>query len=271
MFETTVVISRRRRRRTAFVVSLPVALAAHAIVVVALFAAELWNVRFPLAAPSSIASYRMLAALEVPPPPPPPPPAPATPAPLDSTKPDRLPENVAPTVIPDVVPTLEAPSPNVDDDAAGVEGGVEGGVAGGQLGGIVGGLLGGVIAGAPPPDTIVVPRDARLPVRPIYMEYPMYPEKWRLQRIEDRVVLRYTIDTRGRVSDVLLLVPAAFAEFNDASVAAIRKWRFHPLEINGDKKEVMHELTISFKIETPQPRAPKKANNRPAGHEPTGQ
>jgi periplasmic protein TonB len=269
MFETTVVISRRRRPRRAFVASLPVAVAAHAIAVVAVFAVDLWDLRLPVAAPSSIASYRMLSAIELPPPPPPPPPA-ARPLPALTT-PGRLPENVAPTVIPDAVPTLDARTPDIVADIHGMEGGVEGGVEGGHLGGIVGGILGGVIADAPPPHTIVVPRDARLPVRPIYMEYPMYPEKWRLQRVEGRVVLRYTIDTRGRVSDVRLLVPAAFAEFSDASVAAIRKWRFHPLEINGEKKEVVHELTISFRIETPQPRAATKGNGRPAVNEPTSQ
>jgi protein TonB len=262
MFETTVVISKRRTVRAAFVASLPLALGAHVLLAAAWLSADLWDVRFPIAPPAAFASYRMLVAVAVPPPPPPPP---AAPRPRQETVRMELPDNVAPSVIPDVVPDLEPPDPMVSSDELGVEGGVEGGIAGGQIGGVVGGIVGAVIAEATPPDTIIVPRDARLPVRPISMEYPMYPEKWRLRRVEDRVILRYTIDDKGRVSDVRILFPATFPEFNEVSIKAIRGWRFHPLEIDGVKKSVVHELTINFKIEQPMRRMPTRKRDDSGG------
>lgn len=266
MFETTVVISRKRKTRAAFVLSFPCAVGAHVLIVAAWLAVDLWEVRLPLAPPAAFEAYKILASVAVPPPPPPPPP-PAAPKPVEQTVQMKLPDNVAPTVIPEAVPEIEPPKPSVASDDLGVEGGVEGGVAGGQIGGVVGGIVGAVITEAPPPDTIIVPRDARLPVRPISMEYPMYPEKWRLKRIEGRVVLRYRINEKGRVDDVRILHPATFPEFNEVSVKAIQGWRFHPLEINGEKKSVVHELTINFKIEQPLPRMPKRNRTAQAGIE----
>lgn len=249
MFETTVIISRRRAFRAAFVASLPLAIGMHVILAAAWLAADIWDTRFPSVPPAAFASYRMLVTLSVPPPPPPPPPA--APRPRPQAPPVSMPDNVAPAVIPDTVPEIAPPVPRIADSEIGVEGGVEGGIEGGQIGGVVGGIVGAVIAESTPPATVFVPRDAKLPVRPISMEYPMYPEKWRLRRVEDRVILRYTIDEKGRVRDVRILFPATFPEFNEASVEAIGRWRFHPLEVNGEKKSVVHELTINFRIQRP--------------------
>jgi len=263
MFETTVVISRRRKVRLAFVASLPLAIGAHLVVAAAWIATGLWDVRFPLDSPHTVAAYRLLSAVAVPPPPPPPPP-PAAPRQSRPSVEIELPDHVAPTIIPDLVPQLEPPEP-VGNDEAGVPGGVEGGVAGGQVGGVVGGIVGAVIAESSPPDTVIVPRDAKLPVRPISMVYPMYPEKWRLRRIEGQVILRYTIDETGRVSEVRILVPATFPEFNEVSADAIKRWRFHPLEVNGEKRSIVHELTVNFKIQEPTGRVLRRPKDPPVG------
>jgi protein TonB len=268
MFETTVIISKRRSVRAAFIASLPLALGIHAVLAATWLAADLWDTRFPSAPPAAFASYRTLVALAVPPPPPPPPP-PAASRPKPQLPSVELPDNVAPSVIPDVVPEIEPVAPQVAEGEIGVEGGVEGGIEGGQIGGVVGGIVGAVIAESTPPATVFVPRDAKLPVRPISMEYPMYPEKWRLRRVEDRVILRYTIDEKGRVRDVRVLFPATFPEFNEASVEAIGRWRFHPLEINGEKKSVVHELTINFRIQRPLQRLSRREGRdgeAPAAH-----
>ena len=79
--------------------------------------------------------------------------------------------------------------------------------------------------------------------------YPTYPEKARLQRWEDRLVVRYVIGTNGRVKEVIVLEPASRKVFDEAALAAIRHWRFRPLVEDGQAKEVVHELTVYYRLQ----------------------
>ncbi|MGK2857281.1 MAG: TonB family protein, partial [Thermoanaerobaculia bacterium] len=131
---------------------------------------------------------------------------------------------------------------------------------GGEVGGVVGGVEGGVKPTEPlPPDTILVARDERLPLKPLSMDYPMYPDKWRDRRVEDTLVLKYRIDKKGRVVDAIVLQHPRFKEFSDSALKAIRSWRFQPLTINGEPREIIHELTVNFRIEKPYERPPRAA------------
>ncbi len=256
MFETTAVVSKKRGWRGVFWGMLPFSLATHVMVVVGIVAVQTWEVTFPGAPPPMIEGYRLLVAVPLPPPPPPPPPAASA---VRIEKVQRLPDDVAPNAIPDEIPEL---LPTQVSQMTGFEGGVEGGVEGGEIGGGVGGVEGGVtpVEPPPPPDTIVVARDERLPLRPISMNYPMYPEKWRNRRVEDTLVMKYRIDKKGRVADAIILQAPQYKEFSEESLKAIRSWRFQPLVINGEPKEIVHELTIYFKIEKPKERAPRAAD-----------
>ncbi len=243
MFETTVVESREHHTRAASIGAFPVALSLHLVFVGGLMVADLWEQAFPLWPPGVMSSYQVLETVAPSPPPAPPelkeePPGPA----------EIVPDSVAPTFVPDVIPELEPPEPLVFASVIGDLGGVEGAVGSGAVGGVIGGLIGGVISAAPPVDTIVVPRDAALPVKALTTPYPSYPEKWRWESVEDDVVLRYTIDKKGRVSAVEIIVPARFEEFDKASLRAVKSWRFTPLVVNGVKTRVVHELTIHYRI-----------------------
>jgi TonB family protein len=110
----------------------------------------------------------------------------------------------------------------------------------------------------PPPDTVVIARDEKLPLKALSMNYPIYPDKWRYRNVEDSLVLRYHIDKKGRVIEVIILRPPQFPEFAAASIAAVSSWRFRPLTVNGEPKEVLHELTVNFKIEKPEQARPRK-------------
>ncbi|MBI2213938.1 MAG: energy transducer TonB [Acidobacteria bacterium] len=252
MFETTAVDSRKRGWRGMFWGMLPASIAAHVLAGVGVIAVQTWETNFPTAPPARVEAYQLMVALSLPPPPPPPPP-PAAPAQATET-PQKLPENVAPVAIPDVIPeVLPAPVPGSDGSDSGVEGGVEGG----EIGGVVGGTEGGVLPPGPPPappDTIVIARDEKLPLKPLSMDYPVYPDKWRYRSVGDSLVLRYHIDKKGRVDEVVLLRAPQYREFADAAISAVRSWRFRPLMINGEPKEVLHELTVNFRIEKPEPR-----------------
>jgi len=257
MFETSAVVSKKRRWRGMFWGMLPTSIAAHVLAGIGIIAVQTWDVTFPTAPPAKVEAYQLMVALSLPPPPPPPPPPAAAPVQKSETL-QKLPDNVAPNAIPDEIPLVE-PKPASPSD--GSDAGVEGGVEGGEIGGVVGGTEGGVMPPGPPPpppDTIVIARDEKLPLKAISMNYPIYPDKWRYRSIEDSLVLRYHIDKKGRVVEVIILRPPQYPEFAAASIAAVSSWRFRPLTVNGEAKEVLHELTVNFKIERPQQARPRK-------------
>jgi protein TonB len=272
MFETTAVVSRKRRWRGIFWGMLPMSIAAHVLAVFGIVAVQTWDVVLPNTPPARVEAYQLMVALAVPPPPPPPPPPAAAPVQRSETL-EKLPDNVAPTAIPEAVPDL-LPPPSTPSD--GSDTGVEGGIEGGEIGGVVGGTAGGVMPPGPPPappDTVVIPRDEKLPLKVLSMNYPIYPDKWRYRNVEDTLVLQYHIDKKGRVDEVVLLRPPQFPEFAEAAVAAVRSWRFRPLIVNGEPKEVLHELTVNFRIEKPEPRQPRareKAGSPPGPEIPPG-
>jgi protein TonB len=239
--------------------TLPVSLLAHALVVAAVPLGAMWELNFPAYYPSMMAAYNLA---EPPPPPPPPPPAPAAQkAVVQELKPTMLApsqEIVAPTVIPDIIPEV---LPQVveglfqGETGGGVEGGIEGGAPGGVIGGTpegvadgdVGGTDGGLV-GSVDSGRVVVPRDATLRMFALSKTFPIYPERARMQHWEDQLVVRYVIGTNGHVKEVIVLDPATRKIFDEAAVNAIRYWRFRPMIKEGKAVEVVHELTVYFKL-----------------------
>lgn len=260
MFETVVPETFAPRSRKVFYETLPVSIALHAIAVVGILAFSVWQVSFPDESPKLNMLYQLVAELPSPPPPPPPPAAPPKNAQVAPVKPVEVPpdEIVAPTIIPDLIPTQQLPvvTEPVQGIAEGVEGGVEGGMAGGSVGGVTGGDIGGEIGGVVgslaivPPNTVVVERDKPLPMVAMSKVYPQYPEEARVRGWEDQVIVRYIIGKDGRVRDVIILGAPERQMFTEATVKAIRHWRFRPMIKEGQAQEVIHELTVYFRLES---------------------
>src|SRR5947207_4321022 len=118
MFESTVVESRKQKVGIQRIMTLPVSVALHVVVVIAVVVGAIWNVDFPTNSPAQVAQYSVASA----PPPPPPPPPPPKAAAVQVVKPVEVPKNIqemAPTMVPEKVqPVAAAPS------EAGVTGGV---------------------------------------------------------------------------------------------------------------------------------------------------
>ena len=238
--------------RLLFIEMLPVSIALHALIVAGIIFATVWKVSFPSDSPKMYAAFQLA---ETPPPPPPPPPPPAARPRVVQTQPVQTPtEIVAPTVIPEEIPvvTNEPPPPTVD---TGVVGGVEGGVEGGEVGGVVGGEIGGVVTDtAPPPPPppadgrLYVERDEPLPLEPVKQDYPVYPYTAVKAGIEDRVIVRYVIGKDGRVKSVTILDKPMHEMFVKPTVEAIKAWRFRPMVVDGQRTEVVHELTVNYRL-----------------------
>src|SRR3954449_1706954 len=257
MFETVAPEIAGRRSRLILYESLPVSIAVHGAAVAIAVIVATWTVTFPTQAPRYVRPYQLVTIPD--PPPPPPPPAPPKLTVVQNVAPVKMPENVAPTMIPDVIPIVqnELPKPELTSTVGvvnGVEGGIEGGVVGGTptgvIGGDLGGQTGGVIGGIPKDAPIVIERDRPLPMYPVSQVYPRYPEDARLRHWEDELVVKYTIGKDGRVKEVLVISPPERKIFGEVAVKAIKNWRFRPMIKDGEAKEVIHELTIYFRLES---------------------
>lgn len=256
MFETVVPEKFGKRSRKALYEALPLSIAFHALIGVAAIVANVWDVAFPDQSPAQSLAFN-LAETPPPPPPPPPPPKPlARQAPVVQVvqAPDEI---VAPTMIPDVIPELRPETVIAslpDASAEGVEGGVEAGILGGWIGGMTGGQVGGLIGGTEggvvvENDRVMIERDKPLPMFPLSQVYPTYPEEARLRAWEDQMVVRYVIGKNGRVKEVSVIWPPERPIFVDVTLRAIKNWRFRPLVRDGERQEVVHELTIYYRLE----------------------
>lgn len=255
MFETVVPEKFAKRSRKAFYEALPFSIAVHALIAAGTVTAHLWTVEFPDQSPAQMMSFSLT---EIPPPPPPPPPPPK-PAAMQAAVQKVVmvqTEILAPTMIPDAIPevfpqSMVAALP--DASTLGVEGGIDGGEIGGVIGGMAGGVIGGLIGGTEggivtDTNQVMVERDKPLPMFPLSQVYPSYPEEARLRAWEDQLIVRYVIGTNGRVKEVTVISPPERHLFVDVTLKAIRNWRFRPLIKDGERKEVIHELTVFYRL-----------------------
>ena len=255
MFETVVPEKFEKRSRLISYEALPLSIAFHAVIGLAALVAHVWTVQFPSQSPAQVMAFTIAEIPPPPPPPPPPPKAPTQQAPVKVVKIDPA-EIVAPTEIPEEIPqvvpqTIVAEAFDTSPD--GVEGGVVGGdpygvfggVAGGDKGGTIGGTMGGIVAET---NKVIIERDKPLPLYPLSQVYPTYPEEARLKGWEDTVVVRYVIGTNGRVKEVAVLIPSQRDLFINPTLKAIKAWRFRPLVKDGVRQEVVHELTIYYRL-----------------------
>jgi len=262
MFETVAPDAFARRDRHIFYESLPVSIGLHAAAVIAVAAVIASHVTLPLQPPKVLVAYLASELGEPVPPPPPPAPAKEPDAPkhqpkLESSVVALKPVDVAPTTIQDEVNQMPLPSPirlvaaSIDKfvPAAGVADGVAGGVRGGVTNGILGGSPEGVTGGIVGGDgRMHFERDSRLPLVMEEHPYPEYPKSCREARKEGLVIVRYVIGKDGHVNEISILHHAARKEFDESTLEAVRQWRFRPLLIDGEAMEVVHEMTVYFRL-----------------------
>ena len=148
---------------------------------------------------------------------------------------------------PDIVPLEVSELADVGLDFDGPDGGVEGGVPGGVEGGLVGGL------GEPPvpsqpadePTIYVVSGELSRPDKIVHVD-PLYPALASVARVEGLVILEATIDGRGNVENlrVLLSVPL----LDRAAVEAVRQWKYEPTVIAGTPVPILMTVTVKFAL-----------------------
>lgn len=74
---------------------------------------------------------------------------------------------------------------------------------------------------------------------------PAYPAVARQLRLTGDVEVDITIDEEGRVADAKVV--KGNAVFSAATVDAVKKWSFKPIQVQGKAQKVLTTLTFSFK------------------------
>jgi protein TonB len=268
----TLIVSAGKKRERKRALTLPVSIAIHAVVLVAVVVLPLLSYGdLPDPVMSGAVRAFLVEAAPAPPPPPPPPPPPAAAAaprverprtPAPAVVPTEAPKFTAPVEIP-----AEVPSADVADLGAGVPGGepggVEGGVVGGQEGGVVGGtiggvpggelggVVGGVPGGVPEPEPEVPKGPVRVggqikPPKKVRSAEPVYPAMAREARVQGVVILEATISASGEVTNVKVLRGNPLLD--KAAVDAVREWAYSPTMLNGTAVPVIMTVTVKFRL-----------------------
>lgn len=84
---------------------------------------------------------------------------------------------------------------------------------------------------------------------PLSMLPPQYPPGARQQRIEGWVDVVFTVDPRGLVSDAEVVESSPPEVFNQAALNAALRWRFRPVEVDGEAITVLRLIRINFSLE----------------------
>jgi protein TonB len=222
--------------------TLPVSIAIHTVVLVAVIVVPLLTSE-ELPEPTSVVKAFFVEPQAAPPPPPPPPPpapkaAQAQPKPVATPPPVVDDKFTAPVQTPDEI----KPDEGID---LGVEGGVPGGVEGGVPGGVVGGVVGGLPDAPPPPQAVRVGGQIKEPKK-LKTVNPEYPDIAKQARVQGVVILECTISPQGKVTDVKVLrgIPLLDA----AAVEAVKQWVYSPTLLNGVPVPVIMTVTVNFRL-----------------------
>ena len=254
MFETSVIHAQTRAasgRLSLFTISV----LAHSAVIIGAVAFSLASVDFPTSAPDEYSLAPVFMPVLVPPPLGNPnggavrQPEPARPA----APPPQQPVNqiTAPSTVPEDVPQLTAAASTGDSNTTGDPNATVPGPVG-QPWGVDGGVgeLDGppaIVAAAPVAEKIYEAHEVKAPVG-LYRPAPPYPTSLLRTKLRATVVVRCIIDKNGHVRDPRVVVPAAFAPFNDSVVNTVQRWRFTPGSLNGVAVETYLDLTVNFGV-----------------------
>ena len=78
---------------------------------------------------------------------------------------------------------------------------------------------------------------------------PEYPPKAQRRKVAGFVDIQFTVNPSGEVVDVEVINAEPADMFEDAAVRSIKKWRFKPLEIDGETVSQRLALRMRFKLQ----------------------
>jgi len=216
--------------------TVPLSLAAHAAVILAVAAAAVFG---PVVLPG-LASSEMIYEVSILPPAPPPP---APPPPPNSSPPLATPNpHAAPAAAPDhIAPEPERMFDPVLSSTTGTDI-----IPGGS------GLDTIISEPAPPPPPPPAPALHRaggkvlVPTK-VHDVPPVYPALAREARVQGLVIIEATIGVDGQVMGARILKSVPLLD--EAALAAVRQWRYSPTLLNGSPVPIVMTVTVIFKLQ----------------------
>jgi protein TonB len=77
---------------------------------------------------------------------------------------------------------------------------------------------------------------------------PRYPQRALMRHVEGKVVLRFTINPDGSVSDAEVIEADPPGYFEQSALRAISRWQFHPKVVDGNAVSRTATQTISYRL-----------------------
>jgi periplasmic protein TonB len=77
---------------------------------------------------------------------------------------------------------------------------------------------------------------------------PEYPENALMNGVSGSVLLTFTVDTKGSTRDVQVVQSTPRGVFDHAAVAAVKRWRYQPMVVNGAPVEVPTRTLVRFEL-----------------------
>ena len=77
---------------------------------------------------------------------------------------------------------------------------------------------------------------------------PVYPRAALEDNVSGEVRVRITVDAEGKVTDTVILESTPAGVFDDAALAAVRRWRFKPAEVDGRPVESSSIQSLLFRL-----------------------
>ena len=212
---------------------LPVSVAAHVVLIAAIFTAPLMgDIDFP--PPNRPLNFAYTNVVL-------PPPPPVRLQPPSSQQAPTTSADKAPLVAPDAIKPelLLGPTPDVgpifDGDPDGLPAGIPGAV-------------GPPVAALPPPPPVerkpVSPGGNIQPPRRVVSVAPVYPVIAQQARVEGTVEIEALIGEDGKVRNAKVI--SGKAMLTDAALTAVRQWVFTPTRLNGEPVAVIMTVTVVF-------------------------
>jgi len=84
---------------------------------------------------------------------------------------------------------------------------------------------------------------------PLSMLPPQYPPNARVRSLEGWVDVVFSIDSRGLVDDAWVVDAEPQEIFDRAATDAVLRWRFRPMEEDGQPVATLRRIRINFSLE----------------------
>jgi protein TonB len=251
MFETAVIHPQAQGadRRAAL---LTASVGAHGLVIIAIIAAGLQSLRFPLNAPKELGTWSPIPVVELPiargTTTAKPTPEASKPAVTPKT-PTAPPTDSTPQIIPNDVPTVASGPAAASDAGSGAPGTGTGdgpvGIPTGEVGGLPPDLTS--TKPAPQPETKIYRASEVTPPVVITRVSPDYPRLAQMARKSGWVIVECVIGQDGRTRDARV-VGSSWEPFEKPALDAVSQWVFRPGLHDGVAVNSMFELRVTFTL-----------------------